>query len=280
MNAGSLLENFATNNMRILELGCGVGVCGILASLLGAEVILSDRCIDLVTYNVDAVLRTISFPIRISTVNIDWNDWIMGAGADFGDIDVILGAEICCLSKQHEGLVSVIDALCGPRTVVLLTFDGSPPPNEGSAYETAFLLRMRALGFAAQLALYGRVEWTNDTPPSDVDMAASLPDGLPLMPPHSRRSYATLALSSEEAENIAVDTSPRNQHVLAFSRRSAGNTCSRCHCHFLHVCNSSFACRHHRGHYVCRDSSAMSVGSRGPGTGIDQEGEGTALLVI
>eukprot|EP01041_Mallomonas_annulata_P007791 gene7793-15939_t len=283
-----LLESFNIKDIRVFELGCGSGLCGILAALLGADVIMSDQCTDLADVNTQAVQVSMTSPLRVRTVAMDWRSWQNEMTSDFGDIDLIIGSEICCLKNVHDALVSTLDALTGPKTVVLLTFDGAPPPiGSQSQYETLFLEKVRALGFAMQLALVGRVQWTRHTP-LDIDLVSIFPDGLPAPLPDTTRSYATLELWPDE-NSVSVtttgaaagtdsnaDTSLEYQHVWGFFRRSAGNTCSRCHCHFLHVLNSPKACRHHHGLFVCRrhpGETRMAIGGA-MGDGLGYYGNG------
>ena len=74
--------------------------------------------------------------------------------------DVLLGAEIACLKREHEALVKTIDRLADDQTVVLLTFDESLVDSSGVAYKREFIERMNSHGFHHTPLLDGDVTWS------------------------------------------------------------------------------------------------------------------------
>lgn len=47
-----------------------------------------------------------------------------------GPADVLVGAEIACLRLQQDALLETVQLLSHPTSVVFLTFDDKPPPND------------------------------------------------------------------------------------------------------------------------------------------------------
>lgn len=47
-----------------------------------------------------------------------------------GPADVLVGAEIACLRLQQDALLETVQLLAHPTSVVFLTFDDKPPPND------------------------------------------------------------------------------------------------------------------------------------------------------
>jgi predicted nicotinamide N-methyase len=192
-----LLEDMDINSeAHVLELGCGTGVCGILASRLGCKVTLTDRNADLAMRNIDkntqhSIDEFDSFDMV--ALNMPWE----GAKTIFdaqpksdgkqdedlqypdnkadiaytvndvlklrGPADIVIGAEITCLGKQQGLLVEVIAELCAanPSAVVLLSFDGPSPPN-ACRYEAEMVRRMKEKGFCSVVGSSGLVSWQND----------------------------------------------------------------------------------------------------------------------
>lgn len=267
-------------SMRILEFGCGAGLCGLLAAKIGADVILTDRVTDLVEMNTQSIKQTSRIPLNISIIPLDWSDQ-SSYEHDFGNLDLILGAEIACLLQQQDYLLSLIDSLClsSSRSVILLTFDGLSNTHPMSKYEAAILDKFKSRGYFSNVIIEGRIVWHKSIP-NDISNSEFLQHNpLPPPPPHtSRRVYCTLQPIGTEQLRPNMDTGDTTQfqHIIAFYRPSAGNTCSRCHSHFLHVVNSPVACRHHSGFYVCRKhpcETRCSIDGYGDGLGYYGNGQ-------
>lgn len=266
-------------SLRILEVGAGAGLCGILAAKIGAEVILTDRATDLVEINVESARRSSPNPLKISIIQLDWSAQ-NSYEHDFSDLDLILGAEVACLLQQQDYLLSLLDSLClsSSRAVILLTFDGLSNSVPMSIYETAILEKFKARGYCSKLIIEGQIKWHASIPEniSNSEFLEYQPISDP--PPNtSTRTYCTLQPIGMEQLGQNMDAnSMQFHHVIAFYRPSAGNTCSRCHSHFLHVVNSPTACRHHRGFYVCRkhpSETRCSIDGYGDGLGYYGNGQ-------
>ena len=140
----NLMESILLAEHSVIELGCGAGLSGIISTLTGAKVMLTDRISDLVRENIsllkeqlcnemhfDNLYGTVDPRPSISSCELTWNDSssqreILCA---WGTADFIIGAEIACLRKQQANLTMTIDALSGPQTVVLISFDDIPMPS-------------------------------------------------------------------------------------------------------------------------------------------------------
>jgi hypothetical protein len=73
--------------------------------------------------------------------------------------DLILGAEIAVLMKQQAALVSTIDRLAGPQTMVLVTCDDFPAYPSRSKYERNLDRAFADRGFCKVILSAGRVRW-------------------------------------------------------------------------------------------------------------------------
>lgn len=186
---------------RIVELGCGAGLSGIVAAIRGSKTEISDRVVDLAAENIaycrnqlktepQALHDKDGMPSReetkfdICAYELAWGlDDQMENRIDYPDL--ILGSEITCLRKQQPNLMRTIDMLAGPRTVVMLSFDDLPMPtsgkNEGdrensdctssskcavntvSLYEREFDDRMSAAGFNRTVVCTAAVDWVKES---------------------------------------------------------------------------------------------------------------------
>ena len=184
---------------RIIELGCGAGLSGIVAAIRGSKTEISDRVVDLAAENIaycrnqletepqglhdkNGVPSKEETKFDIRAYELAWGlDDHMENRIDYPDL--ILGSEITCLRKQQPNLMRTIDKLTGPRTVVLLSFDDLPMPISGknesdrensdftgskcavntvSLYEREFDDRMSAAGFNRTVVCTAAVDWVKE----------------------------------------------------------------------------------------------------------------------
>lgn len=94
--------------LRVLELGCGVGLVGIAAALRGARVLQTDYAPEALALARDNALRN-GCP-AIARKLADWRRF-----PDLGRFDLILGADILYEPAVHADLVRVLDRHLAPR---------------------------------------------------------------------------------------------------------------------------------------------------------------------
>jgi len=104
------------NQKKVLEIGCGPGLCGIVARHLGADVVLSDydpNALLLASrnwkYNTDDELKTIRY---------DWRDALEE------HYDVIIGSDILYEKRAHAPIFALLNAVCPNGTEVILSDPG------------------------------------------------------------------------------------------------------------------------------------------------------------
>lgn len=234
-----VLARLSLGDRRVLELGCGTGICGLFAATCGAHAILTDREVDLVSNN--ARCNPSSLDIEVSPVT-----WSTDTSSlpHFDAVDIVIGAEIAVLNKQHALLVATLRHYTSSHTLLLLSFDGPPPPHH-CTYAQHFLFYMTEQHhYHYEVVAHGHVTWRE-----------GLPDGV------REEEEEEHILRSEQAI-LTLTASPSNQrssydtcsehHVLGFYLPSAARTCSQCHRHFHPLLNHSSACRYHTGLFVCR----------------------------
>lgn len=104
---------------RVIELGAGTGLVGIVAALMGAKVTTTDRepALEFLSANVKSNLPP------DSQVSVDVSELTWGEGLErypAGGFDIILGADIIYLEDTFVPLLKTLDYLCSDSTVVLL----------------------------------------------------------------------------------------------------------------------------------------------------------------
>ncbi|XP_074767294.1 protein N-lysine methyltransferase METTL21A isoform X2 [Athene noctua] len=104
----------------VIELGAGTGLLGIVATLLGARVTITDRAaaLEFLESNVQANLPSELRP-RAVVKELTW-------GKDLGNFppgafDFILGADIVYLEETFAELLQTLEHLCSEQTVILLS---------------------------------------------------------------------------------------------------------------------------------------------------------------
>ncbi|CAM5147888.1 unnamed protein product [Eretmochelys imbricata] len=104
----------------VIELGAGTGLLGIVATLLGAHVTITDRedALEFLESNVQANLPPDLQP-RAVVKELTWGR-NLGNFAP-GKFDFILGADIIYLEDTFADLLQTLEHLCSEHTVILLS---------------------------------------------------------------------------------------------------------------------------------------------------------------
>lgn len=226
---------------RIVELGCGAGLSGIVAAIRGSKTEISDRVVDLAEENIaycrnqieterQGLYDTGILPSREET-KFDIRAYELAWGLDDqmenrkNDPDLILGSEITCLRKQQQDLMRTIDMLAGQKSVVLLSFDDLPMPTSGkneserensdftsskctvntvSLYEREFENRMSAAGFNRAVVCTAAVDWVK----------GNVAEGSIVSTPSSTEGMGNaVQFTLEHASSSCVTGTSRNIHT-------------------------------------------------------------------
>ncbi|XP_048456432.1 EEF1A lysine methyltransferase 3-like [Rhincodon typus] len=112
-------EKIDFTGKKVLELGSGTGIVGILAVLLGGDVTLTDRSyvLNQIEYNVQANVPA-SSRHRSSIRALSWGD---DQGNFPTDFDYILGSDIVYNPSQFSGLLQTLLYLCTDKTIVYMS---------------------------------------------------------------------------------------------------------------------------------------------------------------
>jgi predicted nicotinamide N-methyase len=102
----------------ILELGCGVGLAGLAAASLGAEVIQTDLFPEAVRVAGENATRN---GLKLRHLAADWRHWPLQ-----GRFPTIIAADVLYERPAHSPLLEVLQAALGPGGVVYLTDPGRP----------------------------------------------------------------------------------------------------------------------------------------------------------
>ncbi|KAM4670208.1 protein N-lysine methyltransferase METTL21A isoform 1-T1 [Amazona ochrocephala] len=104
----------------VIELGAGTGLLGIVATLLGAHVTITDRAaaLEFLELNVQANLPSELRP-RAVVKELTWGRDLHNFPS--GAFDFILGADIVYLEETFAELLQTLEHLCSEQTVILLS---------------------------------------------------------------------------------------------------------------------------------------------------------------
>ena len=156
-SAIALAHEIATRALagkRILELGAGTGLPGIVAASLGARVVQTDRqalVLHVCKLNAERNAVTATIEHRIA----DWTEW-----TDTERYDLVLGSDILYAEPLHAALRNIFDTNLAPGGTVLL----ADPFRETSM---KLLEAMQADGWQITMD-----KWTVGTPPRPVGVFA------------------------------------------------------------------------------------------------------------
>ncbi|KAM3877886.1 EEF1A lysine methyltransferase 3-like [Diretmus argenteus] len=114
-------ESLDLRGKRVIELGAGTGVVGILAARLGADVTLTDLplAVPQLQTNVSANMPSSGWPSVPPTVRpLSWGQDQLSFPSDW---DLVLGADIVYLSETYPLLLETLVHLCKNGAVVYLS---------------------------------------------------------------------------------------------------------------------------------------------------------------
>lgn len=118
--ADALIELGPLAGRRVLELGAGVGLAGLAARHLGADVVQTDHAPEaLEMCRRNAVLNGIE---GVAVEPGDWCDWNGARLA--GPFDLILGADVLYDGSAHAAIARVLDASLAAGGIALLSDPG------------------------------------------------------------------------------------------------------------------------------------------------------------
>lgn len=117
---GRYLEKIADclAEKKVIELGAGTGFVGIIASLLGGRVTITDRrmALNVTRMNVEGNLGEKQKSVEIK--ELEWGQNISSFSPPF---DYVLGADIVYIEDTFNNLLKTLQDLCDENSVVLLS---------------------------------------------------------------------------------------------------------------------------------------------------------------
>jgi len=148
-----LASSYAVNDLEVLEIGAGVGVCGLVAASKGAQVVMTD-------YHPDALLFS-----RINVLQNSLQDRVELAAVDFTAdrldrrFDRIIGSEVLYREATYSPLVDFLQSHLAPGGEILLA--KSHIFQASGFFEligSRFAVQERTLGYREQNPESGRPE--------------------------------------------------------------------------------------------------------------------------
>ncbi|MEO0580780.1 MAG: methyltransferase domain-containing protein [Bacteroidota bacterium] len=114
-----LMGNTSLEGKTLLELGCGMGLCGIVAAHQGAQVVMTDylpEAIDLAAYNWKLNRRE-EPEVRL----LDWRVPDLALAAD-----LVVASDVAYEERAHKPLINAFRTLVNPGGRILLSEPGRP----------------------------------------------------------------------------------------------------------------------------------------------------------
>lgn len=105
--------------MKVLEIGCGLGLTGIVAGKMGAELTFTDYMEEALDLAEENWQRNLDRPARF--FRMDWRSPYPDVSAD-----LILAADVVYERRAFEPLLHTFQQLCGDQTTILLSEPNRP----------------------------------------------------------------------------------------------------------------------------------------------------------
>lgn len=113
-------ERATLNGLRVIELGCGLGLPSVLAARLGAHVLATDFHPDTGAWlQRNAALNH----VNVEYARLDWNDFLSGERTH-DTAALIIGSDLLYEARHIPALACAIDALCAPGGTALISDPG------------------------------------------------------------------------------------------------------------------------------------------------------------
>ena len=131
-----IVNNFDAKNLRILEVGCGIGLASLVLSSKNADITATDHhplAESFLNYNAD-----LNGFKRIGFVRADWNS----KNSSLGQFDLVIGSDLLYEPQSVEYLSGFIDSRARPSSQVIIV-------DPGRGLTAKFKSRMSKLGFTA-----------------------------------------------------------------------------------------------------------------------------------
>jgi predicted nicotinamide N-methyase len=109
-----VLSGLARPGMRVTEIGCGLGLPGIVAGMLGAEVLLTDYLPE--PLELAAANWSLNCPTPPRTALLDWRNPESQYAAD-----LLLASDVAYEARSFEPLPQAFRSLCKPGGTVLVS---------------------------------------------------------------------------------------------------------------------------------------------------------------
>jgi predicted nicotinamide N-methyase len=123
-SATVLADRLATRGVagrRLLELGCGLGVTGLAAAALGADVTLTDWAPDALALVRRNAERN---GLRVATARLDW---FAPPAADDGTWPLVVAADVLYERRHVAALLATLDRVLHPGGEAWIADPGRPP---------------------------------------------------------------------------------------------------------------------------------------------------------
>ncbi|MFM7323091.1 MAG: class I SAM-dependent methyltransferase [Armatimonadota bacterium] len=111
----------ALSGMRVCEIGCGIGLAGLVAAAHGARVVQTDWQSPVLTLAERAALRNGVGGIERRLA--DWRDW----PDDLSNFDLVIGSDVLYERSVHDALGDLLPRLPADRGSILLSDPLRPP---------------------------------------------------------------------------------------------------------------------------------------------------------
>lgn len=140
-------ERQALHSVRVLELGCGLGLPSIVAARLGARVLATDFHEDTGTWlQHNAALNRVTLEYR----RLDWSWYLGQRGFDPDAADWVIGSDLLYERRHISGLICAIQAFARPGARVAIADPGREPLS-------LFVSGMVKMGWQADLVPEGDI---------------------------------------------------------------------------------------------------------------------------
>lgn len=134
-----MMDSYAVTGMRILELGCGLGIASLVAQARGADITASDQHpLARQFLSINAALNNLVSP------HFECCDWA-DKSPSLGTFDLIIGSDLL-YERNHPQLLSEFIDLHTNQPVVVIIID------PGRHQQGKFIQRMKDLGFHSDSA--------------------------------------------------------------------------------------------------------------------------------